>query len=134
AALAHDHLDALLAPSWGPAFVTDPVLGDHIVSGDPTIGGASQPAAVAGYPSIALPAGFAHALPIGIVLFGAKWSEPTLLSIGYAFEQRVQAFSPPRFLATAPATDPATDTLGVAAPHQAGPPAATASSTAEPAR
>src|SRR6185312_5668674 len=85
AALAAQHLDALLAPSWGPAFMTDPVLGDHIVSGDPTVGGASQPAAVAGYPSITVPAGWAHGLPVGIVLFGAKWSEPALISIAYGF-------------------------------------------------
>ena len=114
AALAAHHLDALLAPSWGPAFLTDPVLGDHIVSGDPTVGGASQPAAVAGYPSIAVPAGFAHALPVGIVLFGAKWSEPALITIAYAFEQRVHAFAPPRFLEDAPMQDASTDGLGVA--------------------
>jgi amidase len=100
AALAKDHLDALLAPSWGPAFVTDPVLGDHIVSGDPTIGGASQPAAVSGYPSITVPAGFAHDLPVGIVLFGAKWSEPTLIAIAYGFEQHAKAWQPPTFLPT----------------------------------
>jgi amidase len=100
AALAKDHLDALLAPSWGPAFVTDLVLGDHIVSGDPTVGGASQPAAVAGYPSITVPAGFAHDLPVGIVLFGARWSEPTLISIAYGFEQHARAWQPPRFLDT----------------------------------
>lgn len=100
AALQAQNLDALLAPSWGPAFVTDPVLGDHIVSGDPTIGGASQPAAVAGYPSITVPAGFAHELPIGIVLFGAKWSEPTLISIAYGFEQHAAAWQPPKFLDT----------------------------------
>lgn len=62
AALQAHHRDALLAPSWGPAFVTDPVLGDHIVSGNPTVGGASQPAAVAGYPSITVPASWAHGL------------------------------------------------------------------------
>jgi len=109
AALAKNHLDALLAPSWGPAFVTDPVLGDHIVSGDPTVGGASQPAAVAGYPSITVPAGFAHGLPVGIVLFGAKWSEPTLISIAYGFEQHAQAWQPPRFLDTV-GGKPAADT------------------------
>jgi amidase len=98
AALAKNHLDALLAPSWGPSFVTDLVLGDHVVSGDPTVGGASQPAAVAGYPSITVPAGFAHHLPVGIVLFGAKWSEPTLISIAYGFEQHARAWQPPRFL------------------------------------
>ena len=100
AALKSQHLDALLAPSWGPAFMTDPVLGDHIVSGDPTVGGASQPAAVAGYPSITVPAGFAHGLPVGIVLFGAKWSEPTLISIAYGFEQHAKAWQPPQFLET----------------------------------
>ena len=100
AALAKDHLDALLAPSWGPAFVTDLMLGDHIVSGDPNIGGASQPAAVAGYPSITVPAGWAHGLPVGIVLFGAKWSEPTLISIAYGFEQHTHAWQPPKFLDT----------------------------------
>lgn len=100
AALKAHHLDALLAPSWGPAFMTDLVLGDHIVSGDPTIGGVSQPAAVAGYPSIAVPAGQAHGLPVGIVLFGAKWSEPTLISIAYGFEQHTHAWQPPKFLDT----------------------------------
>lgn len=100
AALKAHHLDALLAPSWGPAFTTDLILGDHVVSGDPTIGGASQPAAVAGYPSITVPAGWAHGLPVGIVLFGAKWSEPTLISIAYGFEQHTHAWQPPRFLDT----------------------------------
>ncbi|WP_426662639.1 amidase [Rhodanobacter aciditrophus] len=100
AALKSQHLDALLAPSWGPAFMTDPVLGDHIVSGDPTIGGVSQPAAVAGYPSITVPAGWAHGLPVGIVFFGARWSEPTLISIAYGFEQHTHAWQPPRFLDT----------------------------------
>jgi amidase len=104
AALKSQHLDALLSPSWGPAFVTDLVLGDHIVSGDPTVGGASQPAAVAGYPSITVPAGWAHGLPVGIVLFGAKWSEPTLISIAYSFEQHAKAWQPPKFLNTVDGT------------------------------
>ena len=100
AALQANHLDALLSPSWGPAYLTDLVLGDHIVSGNPTIGGASQPAAVAGYPSIAVPAGWAHGLPVGIVFFGTKWSEPTLISIAYGFEQHTHAWQPPKFLPT----------------------------------
>ena len=100
AALQANHLDALLSPSWGPAYMTDPVLGDHIVSGNPTIGGASQPAAVAGYPSITVPAGWAHGLPVGIVFFGTKWSEPTLISIAYGFEQHTHAWQAPKFLDT----------------------------------
>ena len=100
AALKAQHLDALLAPSEGPAFVTDPALGDHI------LGGASQPAAVAGYPSITVPAGWAHGLPIGIVLFGAKWSEPTLIAIAYGFEQHSHAWKAPKFLDTVAGTGP----------------------------
>lgn len=100
AALQANHLDALLSPSWGPAYLTDLVLGDHIVSGNPTIGGASQPAAVAGYPSITVPAGWAHDLPVGIVFFGTKWSEPTLISIAYGFEQHTHAWQAPKFLTT----------------------------------
>jgi amidase len=100
AALQANHLDALLAPSWGPAYMTDLVLGDHVVSGNPTIGGASQPAAVAGYPSITVPAGWAHGLPVGIVFFGTKWSEPTLISIAYGFEQHTHTWQPPKFLST----------------------------------
>ncbi|WP_426287429.1 amidase [Luteibacter sp. E-22] len=102
AALAKDHLDALLAPSWGPAFVNDLVLGDHVVSGDPTVGGVSAPAAIAGYPSITLPVEFAHELPVGVVFFGAKWSEPTLIAIAYGVERKTNAFRRPKFLPTLP--------------------------------
>jgi amidase len=102
AALGKDKLDALLAPSWGPAFVNDLVLGDHVVSGDPTVGGVSAPAAIAGYPSITLPVEFAHELPVGVVFFGAKWSEPTLIAIAYGVEQKARAFRRPKFLPTLP--------------------------------
>ncbi|UPG87358.1 amidase [Luteibacter aegosomatis] len=102
AALKKDRLDALLAPSWGPAYTTDLVLGDHVVSGDPTVGGVSAPAAIAGYPSITLPVEFAHQLPVGVVFFGTKWSEPTLIGIAYALEQQVKAYRRPTFMATLP--------------------------------
>lgn len=86
------HLDALVAPTGGPAWLTDLVNGDHAV------GGSSNAAAVAGYPNINVPAGFIFDLPVGISFFGRAWSEPTLLKIAYGFEQLTKARKPPQFL------------------------------------
>jgi amidase len=91
-------LDALIAPSEGPAWVTDLVTGDHFLCSS------TSAAAVAGYPSITVPAGFVFGLPIGISFFGRAWSEPTLIKLAYAFEQKTKHRKPPRFLQTADTT------------------------------
>ncbi|MEO7073203.1 MAG: amidase, partial [Rhodanobacter sp.] len=92
AALATQHLDALMAPTQGPAWPID------LVSGDREGPAAYSPAAVAGYPSITVPAGFVHDLPIGMLFFAGKWSEPTLIGIAYGFEQSSQAWRAPQFI------------------------------------
>ena len=82
-------LDAIIAPTGGPAWPTDLLNGDHFT------GGSSTPAAVAGYPNINVPAGFSHNLPIGISFFGRAYSEPTLIRIAYGYEQATRHRRPP---------------------------------------
>lgn len=87
-------LDAIVAPTGGPAWITDLLNGDHVA------GGSSNAAAVAGYPNINVTAGSIEGLPVGISFFGRAWSEPTLIKIAYSFEQTTNARHRPRFLRT----------------------------------
>lgn len=84
-------LDALIAPTGSPAWTIDLVNGDHY------IGASSTPAAVAGYPTITVPAGQSFGLPVGLTFIGARWSEGTLLRLAYAYEQAVPGRKAPRF-------------------------------------
>ncbi len=94
ATLRQHALDAIVAPSGGPAWLIDHVCGDHYG------GGSSTPAAVAGYPSITVPAGYVWGLPVGLSFIGSAWREPALIGYAYAFEQATQIRRPPAFAAT----------------------------------
>lgn len=98
ALLAREKLDAIVAPTGSPPWTTDLVNGDHF------LGASSTPAAVAGYPSISVPVGYVHGLPVGMSFIGAAWSEPALIKLAYGYEQAARPRVAPRFLATADLT------------------------------
>jgi amidase len=91
-------LDALVAPTGGPAWLSDLVNGD---SGTASAPAPSSVAAVAGYPHITVPAGYFRGLPVGISFIGRAWSEPTLITLAYAYEQATKHRRPPTFQPTA---------------------------------
>lgn len=95
AAMDKFHLDALIAPTDGPAWPTDFINGDHFSAGTSTL------AAVAGYPHVTVPMGFVFSLPVGISFFGRAWSEPALIKLAYAYEQATLMRKPPQFRPTA---------------------------------
>jgi len=91
-------LDALVAPTSGPAGLID------LVNGDYGPGGSSSFPAIAGYPDITVPCGEKWGLPVGMSIFGRPWSEPVLLRIAFAYEQATKHRRAPKFLPTADLT------------------------------
>jgi amidase len=92
ATMAREHLDVLVAPTGGAAWLTD------LVNGDSFTGSSSTPAAVAGCPSITVPAGALQGLPIGVSFFAGPYAEPMILRVAYAYEQATKRRTKPRFL------------------------------------
>jgi amidase len=88
-------LDAIVAPTQGPPGLID------LVNGDPSGGSSTSPCAVAGYPALTVPMGYAWGLPLGITFMGTAWAEPTLFKLAFAFEQATKIRVAPRFLPTA---------------------------------
>jgi amidase len=79
--MAAKRLDAIVAPTGSPAWTIDLINGDHF------LGASSSLAAVSGYPSITVPAGYSFGLPVGISFFAGAWQDPQLIRLAYAFEQ-----------------------------------------------
>ena len=94
AILTQQSLDAIVAPTGGPAWLTDCAVGDHFG------GGSSTPAAVAGYPAITVPCGYSFGLPVGITFMGRAWSEAKLIGLAYAYEQATRWRKAPRYQPT----------------------------------
>jgi len=89
-------LDALVMPTISPPWKIDLIDGDH------KTGGSSQPAALAGYPAIMVPAGYTFGLPAGVTFMGRAFSEPKLIQLAYASEQATRFRRAPRFVPTTP--------------------------------
>jgi amidase len=100
ATLRKHELDAIVAATISPAWLTDLVSGDHHK------GASYSPAAVAGYPNITVPAGTVVGLPVGISFFGGAFQEPTLIKLAYAFEQATMARVTPQFRPSVDLTHP----------------------------
>ncbi len=85
AVLKEHRLDALVAPTAGPAWMTD------LVNGDAVSGESSTLAAVSGNLNVSVPMGYVHGLPVNLSFMGGKWTEGRLLGLAYAFEQATRA-------------------------------------------
>lgn len=96
AVMREHNLDALCMPTGEPAWKIDLIDGDH------SMGGASQPAALAGYPAITVPAGYTFGLPLGVTFMGLAFTEPKLIGFAYAFEQATKVRRAPTYPAHVP--------------------------------
>jgi amidase len=94
--IAANNLDAIVAPTNNPAWVTDPINGDSFAG----FVSSSTPSAVSGYASITVPEGYVGPLPVGLSFIGGRWSEPSLIALAYSFEQGTHVRIPPQFLAS----------------------------------
>ncbi|HSL32718.1 MAG TPA: amidase, partial [Candidatus Limnocylindrales bacterium] len=117
--MAANDLDAIIAPTNTPAWLTDPVNGDDFTN----FIGSSTPAATAGYANVTVPAGFVGELPVGVSFIGGRWDEPTLLAFAFAFEQATEVRVPPKFIPSLESASARVTVRGVAPDRRAAAPA-----------
>ena len=92
--MSKHNLDAIVSPTGSPAWKTD------LINGDKYYISTTVYAALSGYPNINVPMGFIGNVPVGISFYGRAWSEPLLLEMAYAYEQKTNHRQPPEFLVT----------------------------------
>ena len=92
--LSEYQIEALVAPTANAACPIDLINGDHF------IGSSTAPAAIAGYPSLTVPMGYIHGLPVGISFFGGAYQEGSLIKLAFAYEQLSSVRVPPQYLPT----------------------------------
>lgn len=90
--LKDNNVAVLVAPTYAPAWLSDPIYGD-VYTGP----SATQLPAVAGYPHLTVPMGEVQGLPVGLSFIGTKWAEASLFRAGYAFEQAARGRRLPTF-------------------------------------
>ncbi|SDO67997.1 amidase family protein [Lentzea jiangxiensis] len=88
--LAAHRLDLVMAPTNGPAWLAR--------GADPSGPRTALPAAVAGYPNVSIPAGFAGPLPIGVSFLGGRGADEAVLRFAAAFEDAARARRTPAYL------------------------------------
>lgn len=115
AMLASNRVDALVAPTLGPAWTIDVLNGDHFVGG-----GASRLPAVAGYPHVTVPMGHVGGMPVGLSLVGERWSEAKLLAFAFAYEQHAQSRARPTYAASVDSAEAIAPSLRGQTPARAG--------------
>jgi amidase len=94
ALLRKHRLDAIVAPTGGPAWLIDPINGDSGIGPS-----ATMPAAVAGYPHVTVPMGQVAGLPVGLSFFGTAWQDARLLALALDYEQTTRLRKPPGYRA-----------------------------------
>ena len=95
--LKDNNVAMLVAPTMGPAWISDPVNGDQYDGPS-----ASQLPAVSGFPHLTVPMGQISGLPVGLSFIGPAFGEAALLNAGDVYEQARGPLPGPTYRASVP--------------------------------